>query len=82
MTPIRVAVVDDQPSVRDVLVELLEEEDGLEVAGTAGDADGGIELVAARRPDVALVDVRMNGGGPHAAKAIPGLATITLHVNT
>ena len=70
MMPIRVAIVDDQPSVRDVLVELLEDEDGLEVAGTAGDADGGIELVAGRRPDVALVDVRMNGGGPHAAEAM------------
>lgn len=39
--------------------------------GTAGDADQGIEVARSERPDVALVDVKMpGGGGPRAARGI------------
>lgn len=71
MNRIRVVLVDDDPGIREVFAELLEAEDGLEVAGTAEDAESGIELVVDQLPDVALVDVRMSGGGgPRAAEAI------------
>ena len=70
MDRIRVLIADDEPVVRQTLARLLEDDPSLEVVGTAHDAQGAIELAALERPDVALVDVRMPGGGPRAAREI------------
>ncbi len=68
---IRVLIADDEPELRVALSELLEHEDGLELVGSAGDAEEAIVLATARRPHVALVDVKMpSGGGPRAARGI------------
>ncbi|MFE6614934.1 response regulator [Amycolatopsis sp. NPDC057786] len=58
---IRVALVDDQPLVREGLRSLLERADDITVVGEAGDAAGGVVLVARERPDVVLMDIRMPG---------------------
>src|SRR5207247_1695615 len=50
--------------------DLVASEAGLEVVGAAANADEAIELAASSRPDVALVDVRMGGGGVNAARGI------------
>jgi EAL domain-containing protein (putative c-di-GMP-specific phosphodiesterase class I)/CheY-like chemotaxis protein len=63
MEEIRVLIADDESSVREVLASLLATDSRLNVVGTAGDAESAIELAARERPDVALVDVRMPGGG-------------------
>ncbi|WP_026416892.1 response regulator [Actinomadura oligospora] len=55
----RVVVVDDQTVVREGLVLLLELLPGLEVAGSAGDGEQALELVARVAPDVVLMDLRM-----------------------
>ncbi|MFC5181653.1 response regulator [Actinomadura harenae] len=55
----RVVVVDDQTVVREGLVLLLELLPGLEVAGSAGDGEQALELVARVSPDVVLMDLRM-----------------------
>ncbi|MFI6325784.1 response regulator [Nonomuraea sp. NPDC050556] len=57
--PIRVAVVDDQAVVREGLVLLLGLLPGIEVVGAAADGEAALALVADRRPDVVLMDLRM-----------------------
>ncbi len=57
--PIRVVVVDDQELVRMGLRTLLASEPGLELVGEAGDGRAGLDLIRAKRPDVALCDIRM-----------------------
>ena len=54
----RVVVADDSVLLREGIVRLLEDE-GFEVVGQAGDADDLLRKVAAHKPDVALVDIRM-----------------------
>ena len=51
-------VADDSVLLREGIVRLLEEH-GFEVVGQAGDADDLLRKVAAHKPDVALVDIRM-----------------------
>ncbi|MGW4801970.1 response regulator transcription factor, partial [Nonomuraea sp. NPDC004297] len=55
----RVLVVDDQQAMREGLVALLGLVDGVEVVGDAGQGEEALRLVAALRPDVVLMDLRM-----------------------
>jgi DNA-binding NarL/FixJ family response regulator len=64
---IRVLVADDNPDVRDALAAIIGSEPGLEVAATAADAAEAVQLAARDKPDVALIDMRMPGGGGVAA---------------
>ncbi len=54
----RVVLADDAMLFREGLARILSEA-GLEVVGQAGDAEGLLRLVRTRRPDVAIVDIRM-----------------------
>jgi DNA-binding NarL/FixJ family response regulator len=58
---IRVALVDDQALVRAGFRALLDAEADIEVIGEAADGEEAVALVAAERPDVVLMDVRMPG---------------------
>lgn len=69
--PIRVVVADDDPRVREALADVVGEDAALELVGAAEDADGAIAMARAHRPDVAVLDVKMpGGGGPRAAREI------------
>ncbi len=57
--PIRVLVVDDHPVVRAGLVGMLDAEPDVEIVGEAGDGEEALVRVAALRPDVVLMDLRM-----------------------
>jgi DNA-binding NarL/FixJ family response regulator len=57
--PLRVVLVDDQPLVRAGIEFILSTEPGIEVASEAGNGEVGLAAVAAHRPDVVLMDVRM-----------------------
>ena len=71
MDRIRVLIADDEESVLDVLSALMAAESDLEIAGSARDAETAIQLATREQPDVAILDVRMpGGGGPRAAREI------------
>ncbi len=55
----RVVIVDDQGMVRSGFRVLLNAQPDIEVVGEAADGGEGLEVVAATRPDVVLMDVRM-----------------------
>jgi DNA-binding NarL/FixJ family response regulator len=59
--PVRVLVVDDHELFRLGLERALAKEPGIEVVGEAADGEAALERVAALRPDVVLMDVRMPG---------------------
>ena len=67
---IRVLLVDDQSMLRLGFRLILEAEPDIEVIGEAGDGRAGVAMVAAMRPDVVLMDVRMPGMDGIAATAL------------
>lgn len=73
---ITVIVADDEPHVVEYLHAVLHLE-GFDVAGSAADADGAVQLAYRLHPDVALLDLRMPGGGLSAAQLIGSLSPDT-----
>lgn len=67
---ISVVVADDDEDVRGAVAAVVDEADGMRVVGVAPDAQGVVMLVQQKKPDVALIDVNMPGGGSVAAKGI------------
>jgi DNA-binding NarL/FixJ family response regulator len=61
--PLRVVIAEDAVLLREGLRRVLTDA-GLEVAGTAGDAEQLLQLVAALRPDLVLTDIRMRPPRP------------------
>jgi len=61
--PIRIMIADDDKGVGAVLVELIHSQPDLAFAGFAYDTPSAIELAKLEQPDVAIVDIRMPGGG-------------------
>lgn len=66
---IRVVVVDDHPVVRDGIVATLSAAPDLEVVGQAESGPEAVQVAAATRPDVVVMDLRMpRGGGVEAVR--------------
>ena len=81
--PIRVLIVDDHEVVREGLRNFLELQDGMEIAGEAGDGEEGVALATDLRPDVVLMDLVMPKlDGVSAMRALreraPGTRVIVL----
>lgn len=55
----RVYLVDDHPIVRQGLIKLIEQEDGLEVCGEAGNVSEALAAIRGLDPDVILVDISL-----------------------
>jgi two-component system, response regulator PdtaR len=67
---VRVVIAEDEAIVRLDLKEIMEEE-GYEVVGETGRGDEAVELVRSRRPDLAILDIKMPGtDGLAAAREI------------
>ncbi len=80
MNPIRVLIVDDQPSFRRRLRQLLTEA-GLVVVGEAGDMLEARVLTRSLHPDLAVVDVNLPGesgvsGTPQLIALVPTMRVI------
>ncbi|MGD0834269.1 MAG: EAL domain-containing protein [Candidatus Dormibacteria bacterium] len=70
-SPTRVLIADDDVNIREALRDLLDSEPGIEVVAVAADAVEAVEAATRERPDVAVLDVKMpGGGGPAAARGI------------
>jgi PAS domain S-box-containing protein len=79
---IRVLVAEDEEPLRRALGDLVAGDPGLELAAVAADAEEAVALAAEHAPDVAIVDVRMPGGGKAATLGIrersPATAVLAL----
>ena len=79
---LRILIADDHVLVREGIRNFLDTEPDLEIVGEAGDADGAIALARTQAPDVALLDLRMPGGGVEATRRIrevaPGAQVVIL----
>ncbi len=67
---VRVLVAEDEAPLREAICDLIGFEPGMTVVGAASRADEAIEIAGRLHPDVAVVDVRMPGGGALAAQGI------------
>lgn len=77
VTPIRLVLADDHPLVRSGLRAELGER--FAVVGEADDAEGAIDVVNARRPDLVVCDLHMpRGGGLAVVKACATVAPIVI----
>jgi two-component system response regulator NreC len=80
---LRVAVVDDHTIVREGLAMVLDGAEGIEVVGSAGNVTSALRLVRARRPDVLVLDLHMQGASvldalPRFAACSPRTAVVIL----
>ena len=83
MEPITVLIADDDYLIREAMVDLIGSEPGLEIVGVAADALEATEMAARVQPAVAVLDVRMGGGGGIAAASAlrekaPGTKVVVL----
>jgi DNA-binding NarL/FixJ family response regulator len=67
---IRLLVADDDDTVREALLDVIGFDPRFEVVGAVGSGDEAVELAAQLRPDLAVLDVRMPGGGPAAVRGV------------
>ena len=58
---VRCMVVDDHAAVREGVKMILSRDREIAVIGESGSGDGAIEMAEKRRPDVVVMDVRMDG---------------------
>lgn len=67
---IRIVIADDHDLVRQGIRSFLETHAELDIVGEASDANQAVNLCAQHKPDVALIDLVMPGGGIEATRAI------------
>lgn len=84
---IRVLLADDHKILRQGLAGLLAEEPGIEVVGEASDGAMAVEMAAAMRPDVVVMDITMPRlSGIEATRRItrelPGVRVIGLSMHS
>ncbi|WP_017596191.1 response regulator [Nocardiopsis potens] len=70
-------LVDDHPIVRSGLTALFADEEDIEIVGEAANGADAVRLIALRRPDVVLMDLRLTGdmdgvGTTRRVRALPG----------
>jgi DNA-binding NarL/FixJ family response regulator len=82
----KVLLVDDHPLVREWLANLINQQSDLQVCGEADSAPKALQLIGVANPEVAIVDISMEGGsGIELIKNIkashPGVRVIVLSMH-
>lgn len=62
MTPLGIVTVDDEPLALRRLELVLATVPGVRLAGSAGNCDDAVALIAAAKPDIVLLDIRLRDG--------------------
>jgi len=57
----QVLIVEDEPLIA-LAYKAIAEECGFEVAGTAAESSAAVRIARARRPDIAIIDLRLDDG--------------------
>ena len=71
MKKVRILIADDHPVFRDGIRKLLDEEEGMEVVGQAGNGEEAVALAIQLKPDIIIMDITMPKlNGIEAAKQI------------
>lgn len=81
----KVFIVEDSPDVRERLLDIVRDVEGMEVVGDAATFDDAIRGILATLPQVAILDVRLAGGRgtgidvlQHVMAHLPALKAIVL----
>lgn len=59
MEVLKVAVADDNDALRELLCEVISEEDNMRLVGTAKDGEEAVRMIKEKHPDVVLLDIVM-----------------------
>lgn len=59
MEPLRVLLADDEKPARSRLIDLLEKQQGIEIAGVAHDGREAVALIREQKPDLVFLDIQM-----------------------
>jgi DNA-binding NarL/FixJ family response regulator len=59
---VKVLIVDDHPAVREALAIRIRSEPDLEVCGEADDLEAALQVAAAAKPDLAVIDIALRTG--------------------
>jgi DNA-binding NarL/FixJ family response regulator len=83
---IQVAIVEDQPEIRDGLAILISGTGGFRIAGKFGSIETALSLIASALPDVILVDIGLPGmsgidGIPLLRERCPGALVLVLTIH-
>lgn len=68
--PLRIVIADDHRLVREGIRAFLDTETDLQVVGEAASADEAVTVCEREKPDLALIDLVMPGGGISAVQRI------------
>lgn len=79
----KVFVVEDSAMVRERLIEMISEIDGVDVVGEAGSFEAAVSGILATEPDVAILDINLSPGNgievlAHVKRRLPDLKGIML----
>ena len=82
----KVLLVDDHPLVREWLANLINQQLDLQICGEAANASAALELIGVAKPEIAMVDISLEGGsGIELIKNIkalyPGVIVIVLSMH-
>ena len=74
-TRLRLVIADDHPAIIDAVASFIADETDIELVGRAGDGEHALRLIEERRPDVAVLDIRMPPfGGIEVLRRLAGSA--------